>query len=147
MCIYIYNFFYWHIYLCIYTITYIYIYVYKHKLFDLHVYIDIYMYIMLEVTTKITPVWCARFKRAWKWSHRRNNTTGNYLPYNAPQMQAYRMKFKAMVETQGVHPRLILNYDQVWAMQYAPPEKTLWKDSFLHICVYDVELLYIYIHI
>ena len=94
---------------------------------------------MLEVKTKISAVWCTRFKRTWKWSHRRNNTTGSYLPYDAPQMEAYRTKFKAMVETQSVHPRLILNYDQVWAMQYAPPEKTLWKDRVY--CTY----MYIYI--
>ena len=93
---------------------------------------------MLEVVTRFKRTW------KWKWSLRRNNTTGSYLPYNTPQMQA---KFNMMVETQGVHPRLILK-DQVWAMQYSysSPAKTLWKDRVYCVYIYvyyDVEVLYV----
>jgi len=39
------------------------------------------------------------------------------------------MKFKATVEAQGVHPRLILNYDQVWPALAAQQQTIRQKDA------------------
>ena len=85
-----------------------------------------YIYIALQVGTRITPLWCARFKRTWKYQT--SDATATFS-HDSPQIEAYHMKFKATVEAQGAHPRLILNYDQVWPALAAQQQTIRQKDT------------------
>jgi hypothetical protein len=101
----------------------------------MYTHIYIYWYVTLQVTERITPLWCARFKRTWKYQ--RNNATAKFS-FGSPQIEAFQKKFKATVVAQGVHPRLILNYDQVWPAVALQPRKnlkedTVWFDKHLYI--------------
>jgi len=68
--------------------------------------------------------WCKRFG----WSRRAWNTPGKYLVYHDPKMEAYRTKFKEVLLTTQSHPRLVLNFDQLWKQRHRGSKATYWKD-------------------
>ncbi len=120
--------------------AYIYIYIYIHTqrphTMYIYVYIYIYTYVTSQVSARITPLWCARFKRTWKYQ--RSSATAKFS-FDMPQIEAFHKKFQATVVAQDVHPRLILNYDQVWpavalqSRKILKEEDTVWFDKHLYI--------------
>ena len=67
------------------------------------------------------------FLKRYGWTKKQQKKPGKYLPYEHPRMQAVRDGVRWYVEKQGVHPRLILNFDHVWAMRSHPSLKQLHK--------------------
>ena len=106
----------------------------------IYVYIYIYTYVTSQVSARITPLWCARFKRTWKYQ--RSSATAKFS-FDMPQIEAFHKKFKATVVAQDVHPRLILNYDQVWpavalqSRKILKEEDTVGFDKHLYIYIYN----------
>ena len=54
--------------------------------------------------------------------------TCNFLDYDDPRMERVRAEVKAAITVGGVHPRLVVNYDQVWEMLATGATSKLWKD-------------------
>ena len=51
-----------------------------------------------------------------------------YLPYHHPKMRRVRAYIQHLIKKCGVHPKLVLNVDQVWCMRYKPQLRKFWKD-------------------
>lgn len=70
---------------------------------------------------KPTRSWCQWFRRVWGWGmYTRSADAQQWLPYDHCDMQAARQNVVDMLDPAkgGVHPGLILNYDQVWRNSY-----------------------------
>ena len=82
-----------------------------------------------RATGKPSKMWLKRFRKVWSWSHRSLSAAGNYLPYAHPKMQKFRDRVHAMVETLGVRPQPVLNYDQVYRMMQRGHAKKYYKQK------------------
>lgn len=60
-----------------------------------------------------------------------NEKPGQHLPYDDERLQALRTHIKQLVASKEVHPRLIMNFDQVWSLRFRPKSRCLQKDSSL----------------
>jgi hypothetical protein len=67
--------------------------------------------------TDLSLKWGALFLKAFNWSKRATNTKGQFLAYDHPLMISSRKMVQESIND-GVHPWLILNYDQVWRAAY-----------------------------
>lgn len=73
---------------------------------------------MIEpLPTRLKPpsaAWCQWFRVAWGWSmYSRSSDAQAWLPFDHADMAASRTAVQSLV-SEGVHPGLILNYDQIW---------------------------------
>ncbi len=50
------------------------------------------------------------------------------MSFDDPQIQAVRVQIKKLVQEGSIHPRLIMNFDQVWSTTFRP-SKTSWMKS------------------
>ncbi len=78
---------------------------------------------------KVTKMVAHRFGKRYGWGKRKCGMPGNFLDYNNPKMQAVRDAVHNRVANSHVHPRLVLNFDQVWRLKYRPARKVLFKPS------------------
>ena len=62
-----------------------------------------------------TESWVRAWKRSWGWAMlARSSDDSSWLPYSHADMELARSEVHKLVSQHGVHPYLILNYDQVW---------------------------------
>ena len=99
------------------------------------------------------------------WMNTRQTKSCKYLDYNHPAMEKVReyVAHQSSPEhPQPVHPRLILNIDQVWTMRFSSQETNYFKPdatggsslyyiyiyiyTYIHIYTYMYMYMYIYIH-
>ncbi|CAK9022189.1 unnamed protein product [Durusdinium trenchii] len=80
-----------------------------------------------------SPSWCSKFKNAWGWSLLAAGSSGQQsLPFGHSDMQAARDYVNNLIkpepEGEGIHPGLILNFDQVWRAAFQWTGKLWYKD-------------------
>jgi len=63
---------------------------------------------------KTTAVWACRHRREFMWSKNTVGMTGQFLEYQHPEMRIVRDKVNSSLQLGKIHPRMLLNYDQVW---------------------------------
>lgn len=61
--------------------------------------------------------------------NRANPKPGKHLDFSHPQMKSLRNWCALIMKDQGIHPALVLNFDQVWSVVYNPKAKTIMKSS------------------
>jgi len=61
-------------------------------------------------------------------SYTQTSRPGAHLPYESEPMKRYRNYINRSVEEKGIHPRLILYWDQVWVLLWTPEAQIIWKD-------------------
>ena len=91
---------------------------------DVHGFIYIYIFAIPEadlfregVRGHLSPGRCQALAR-YGWVDRKRSAPAGFLPLDHPKLIAHRHQVRIITETQGVHPRLILNYDQVYRIRY-----------------------------
>ena len=70
--------------------------------------------------------WCRGFSRRYCWGLLSASTDQASLPFHHPDMQLYKHLYQKMIQ-QGVHPHLVLNFDQVWRCAFNWTGKMRWK--------------------
>ena len=83
--------------------------------------------IIVQATGKPTTMWCSRWKRRFGWRERRLTAPGHYLPYDHVKMEKFRTQFSTRLRIENIHPKLVLNYDQIWRVRYRGYATKLWK--------------------
>ena len=78
--------------------------------------------------------WAYHWRRAFGWVKRATNTSGVYLDFDHPKMQAARRDFQSDLDA-GVDRRLYLNVDQVWRSAYSGSKCTFRKDWLTKVSV------------
>ena len=74
--------------------------------------------------------WAANFLRQWGWSMlSRSSDAQIALPYDHEDMQQSRLAYRDLLERQGVHKGLVLNFDQLWRTAWASSAKLLFKSG------------------
>ena len=84
---------------------------------------------LLEEPTKLKPPglrWCRQFRDRFGWSLLTRSVEQASLPWDHPDMEWSRNQFQMMLAS-GVHPHLVLNFDQVWRSAFNWTGKMLWK--------------------
>ena len=74
-----------------------------------------------------TLTWAKRFKERFKWSDRAISAPTGFLAFHCKKMKAFRQNYLKQLDAQGINPRLVLNYDQVWRLRWRGPKKILHK--------------------
>ena len=80
---------------------------------------------------RTTRTWTTRFRDRYDWSKNTTGMTGIFLPYNHPEMERVRQKVTTLRTVSGVHPRLILNYDQLWKLAHRGRKRKFYKEFYL----------------
>ena len=76
--------------------------------------------------------WCRMFQKNWGWSLLSAGSEAQaYLPYDHVDMVMSRNHVKDLFTTQGVHPGLLLNFDQVWRQAFSHNAKLRFKPRHL----------------
>ena len=75
---------------------------------------------------KPTYKWCRAFSKNFGWSLLSSSTEQASLPMNHPDMILYRQRYEAMLAS-GVHPHMVINFDQVWRCAFQWDGKMQWK--------------------
>lgn len=70
--------------------------------------------------------WCRAFSERFGWSLLSSSSEQASLPFDSPDMELSRKQFSDMIKG-GVHPALVLNFDQVWRCAYSCSAKMFWK--------------------
>lgn len=70
--------------------------------------------------------WVYNFLRRFGWSLLSSSSEQASLGYSHPDMKLYRQHVEKMMG-EGVHPHLILNFDQVWRCAFQWNGKMHWK--------------------
>ncbi|CAE7900180.1 unnamed protein product [Symbiodinium microadriaticum] len=70
-----------------------------------------------------------RIQKYFRTNVRSTNTTGNFLAYDDPRMEASRLKHQSILEREGVKHDLVLNFDQTWRQLYHPAKRASRKES------------------
>jgi len=60
-------------------------------------------------------------------SYTQSSRPGAHLPYESEPMKRYRNFINNATVEHGVHPQLILYWDQVWVLLFSPESRILWK--------------------
>ena len=60
---------------------------------------------------------------------RTNEKPGAHLEFNDPRLEAVRCYISKAISEKRCHQRLVLNFDQVWQLQFRPNKKVLGKDQ------------------
>lgn len=80
---------------------------------------------------KVKPpslTWSRWFLRVWGWSLlSRQSDAQASLPYDSFDMQQARARVASLTKESGVHPALIINYDQLWRASWQFGGKLMWK--------------------
>ena len=76
---------------------------------------------------KPSRTWALRQRRRFGWSKRALNTPGNFLAYDHPAMVKIRKNFAEWAKTANMHPRLCLNYDQLYKPNRRQKKEKLFK--------------------
>ncbi len=72
--------------------------------------------------------WSKWFLRTWGWSMlSRQSDAQASLPYDHWDMKHAREKVASLASSMGVHPALIINWDQLWRASWQFGGKLLWK--------------------
>lgn len=72
--------------------------------------------------------WSRWFLRVWGWSLlSRQSDAQASLAYDSFDMQQARAKVDSLTKEKGVHPALIINYDQLWRASWQFGGKLMWK--------------------
>lgn len=60
-----------------------------------------------------------------------------HLDYTHPSMEAVRSFIGMSSEREGIEPRLVANFDQVWSMHYEGPRSVMYKHSSKRSQLFD----------
>lgn len=77
----------------------------------------------MPIPTLVSPpgkAWAVWWKEAFGWSLlTRRGDDQQWLPYEHPDMSQSRAATQALIDEQGVHRFLILNFDQIWRSSWS----------------------------
>ena len=72
--------------------------------------------------------WAGGFLRTWGWSLlSKNSDSATSLPYEHEDMVISRDAYRGLIDKQGVHAGMILNFDQLWRTSWASGARLLFK--------------------
>jgi hypothetical protein len=76
--------------------------------------VESYEPVQVKLTKHIGKKWCSRFAKEFGWKPRKAGMCGSFLDYDHPEMERVRQHIDYLLTGGGVHPQLLLNYDQLW---------------------------------
>jgi hypothetical protein len=76
---------------------------------------------------RATRNWASRFRVEYNWGSHQVGMTGNFLPYDHPEMAHVRDKVALAVKQGQIHPRLLINYDQLWKLAFRGRKRKFYK--------------------
>ena len=79
-----------------------------------------------EPVKQPTEKWCRNFSKRFGWHLLSPSTEQASLPYDHPDMVQYRQRYQDLVRS-GVHPDLVLNFDQILRSAFSWVGRLHWK--------------------
>ena len=81
----------------------------------------------IQVPEKVSLKTMRRFTEKYGWEKYHVQKPSKFLPYEHESMKTIRDYVREVVEEHKVHPRLVLNIDQIWTMRWTPEKTKLHK--------------------